>query len=145
MCDHSFQFFCWFYSWCGCSMLLLFLCCEIKWSPVWLFTCHSRHIFLWIALFCFAEPLLLQLAMKAKCFFLHSISSRWIKIYFITATYMYTLMLKAAVRSNKSVETFVMGTLLDSLIGEGQISGIKGMSPGSATYLFPRLSLRSSF
>ena len=46
---------------------------------------------------------------------------------------MYTLMLKAAVRSNKSVETFVMGTLVDSLIGEGQISGIKGMSPGSAT------------
>ena len=37
---------------------------------------------------------------------------------------MYTLMLKAAVRSNKSVETFVMRTLLDSLIGEGQISGI---------------------
>ena len=46
---------------------------------------------------------------------------------------MYTLMLKAAVRSNKSVETFVMGTLLYSLIGGGQISGIKGMSPGSAT------------
>ena len=46
---------------------------------------------------------------------------------------MYTLMLKAAVRSNKSVETFVMGTLLDSLIGGGQITGIKGMSPGSAT------------
>ena len=58
---------------------------------------------------------------------------------------MHTLMLQAAVRSNQSVETFVMGTLLDSLIGEGQISGIKGMSPGSATYLFPRLSLRSSF
>ena len=46
---------------------------------------------------------------------------------------MHTLMLQAAVRSNQSVETFVMGTLLDSLIGEGQISGIKGMSPGSAT------------
>ena len=29
---------------------------------------------------------------------------------------MYTLMLKAAVRSNKSVETFVMGTLLDRLV-----------------------------
>ena len=40
---------------------------------------------------------------------------------------MYTLMLKAAVRSNKSVETFVMGTLLDSLIGGGQITVIKGM------------------
>ena len=58
---------------------------------------------------------------------------------------MYTLMLKAAVRSNKSVETFVMGTLLDSLIGGGQITGIKGMSPGSATQLFLRLPLRSSF
>ena len=58
---------------------------------------------------------------------------------------MHTLMLKDAVRSNKSIETFVMGTLLDSLIGEGQISGIKGMSPGSATKLFPRLPLRSSF
>ena len=42
-------------------------------------------------------------------------------------------MLKAAFRSHKSVETFVMATLLDSLIGEGQISSIKGMSPGSAT------------
>ena len=58
---------------------------------------------------------------------------------------MYTLMLKAAFRSNKSVETFVMGTLLDSLIGGGQITVIKGMSPGSATQLFPRLPLRSSF
>ena len=46
---------------------------------------------------------------------------------------MYTLMLKAAFCSNKSVETFVMGTILDSLIGGGQIGGIKGMSPGSAT------------
>ena len=79
------------------------------------------------------KPVLLQLTIKAKWFFLHSISSRWIKIYFSKATYMYTLILKAAFRSNKSVETFVMGTLLDSLIGEGQISGIKGMSPGSAT------------
>ena len=58
---------------------------------------------------------------------------------------MHTLMLKAAVRSNKSIETFVMGTLLDSLIGEGQISGIKGMSRGPATQLFPRLPLRSPF
>ena len=46
---------------------------------------------------------------------------------------MHTLMLQAAVHSNQSIETFVMGTLLDSLIGEEQISGIKGMSPGSAT------------
>ena len=58
---------------------------------------------------------------------------------------MYTLILKAAFRSNKSVETFVMGALLDSLIGAGQISGIKGMSPGSATQLFPILPLRSPF
>ena len=58
---------------------------------------------------------------------------------------MYTLKLKAAFCSNKGVETFVMGTLLDSLIGEGQITGIKGMSRGSATQLFPRLPLRSPF
>ena len=127
------------------SMLILFLCCEIKLSSICCSPVTHGTYSSELPYFTLRKPLLLQLAIKAKCFFLHSISSRWIKIYFITATYMYTLMLKAAVHSNKSVETFVMGTLLDSLIGGGQISGIKGMSPGSATQLFPILPLRSPF
>ena len=145
MTCHSFQFFCWFYSWCGCSMLILFLCCEIKRSPVCCSPVTRGTYSSELPYFSSPKPVLLQLTIKAKWFFLHSISSRWIKIYFSKATYMYTLILKAAFRSNKSVETFVMGTLLDSLIGGGQIRGIKGMSPGSATQLFLILPLRSPF
>ena len=91
MCDHSFQFFCWFYSWCGCSMLLLLLCCEIKRSPVWLFTCHSRHIFLWIALFRFAETVVTPVGNQSKVllFALYIIQVNW-NIFYNSNLHVYT-------------------------------------------------------
>ena len=123
----------------------LFSSCAVKLSDL-LFGCSPvTHVTYSSELPYFAslKPVLLQLAIKAKWFFLLSISSTWIKIYFIKAIHLYTLMLKAAFRScNKSIETFVMGTLLDSLIGGGQFGGIKGMSPHSSySPFFPLQSL----